>query len=131
VIEETLAGKTIGSPDGSFVIGDWLDEGGTSRDFPIAPLHVHHREDEAWYVLEGRLGFRIGDEEVEAVTGAAVLVPAGRPHAYWNAGDRRARYLIVMGPGTARLVTEIHELPAFDVEVLRELFRTHDSELLA
>jgi mannose-6-phosphate isomerase-like protein (cupin superfamily) len=130
MIEETLAGRTIGSPDGSFVVGDWVDQGETSRDFPIAPLHVHHHEDEAWYMLEGRLGFRIGDEEVEAGPGAAVLVPAGEPHAYWNAGDARARYLIVMAPKTARLVAEIHELASFDIDVLRELFRKHDSELL-
>jgi mannose-6-phosphate isomerase-like protein (cupin superfamily) len=28
---------------------------------PVAPLHVHHEDDEAWYVLEGALGFRLAD----------------------------------------------------------------------
>lgn len=32
----------------------------------IAPLHKHHNDDEAWYVLEGTLGFQIGDTIVEA-----------------------------------------------------------------
>jgi hypothetical protein len=80
VIEERLEGRTIGSADGTFVVAEWVDDGETSRDRPIAPPHLHRSEDEAWYVLEGRLGFRIGDEEVEAGLGGAVLVPAGAPH---------------------------------------------------
>ncbi len=131
MIEDPLAGGTIGSPDGSFVIAEWTDEGETSRDRPIAPLHVHNHEDEAWYVLQGRLGFRVGDEELEAGPGTAVLAPAGVPHAYWNADTATARYLLVMAPQTARLVEEIHALPSFDIEAVRELFRKHDSELLA
>jgi mannose-6-phosphate isomerase-like protein (cupin superfamily) len=47
----------LGSPEGSFVVQEWRDEGETRRESPVAPLHVHHEEDEAWYVLEGRLGF--------------------------------------------------------------------------
>ena len=37
------------------VVAEWADAGETSRDRPIAPLHLHRSEDEAWYVLEGTL----------------------------------------------------------------------------
>jgi mannose-6-phosphate isomerase-like protein (cupin superfamily) len=130
VIVEPLSGRTIGTAQGSFVLAEWADEGETSRERPIAPLHLHHGEDEAWYVLEGRLGFRVGDEELEAGAGAAVLVPAGAPHAYWNAAGERAKYLLVMGPRTFELVEAIHSLDPFDPARLPELFRRYDSELL-
>jgi mannose-6-phosphate isomerase-like protein (cupin superfamily) len=130
VIEERLEGRTIGSADGSFVIAEWADEGETSRERPIAPLHLHRSEDEAWYVLEGRLGFRVGDHEVEAGVGGAVVVPAGAAHTYWNAHRARTRYLLVMGPLTARLIEAIHAMDPFDPAQLPALFEDHDSELL-
>ena len=46
----------------SFVIADWRDPG-THPGRPIAGLHVHRSDDEAWIVLEGRLGFRVGQGE--------------------------------------------------------------------
>ncbi len=67
-------------------LAEWSDEGESSQERPIAGLHVHHSDDEAWYVLEGTLGFRLGDKTATAPAGSAVLAPAGMPHAYWNAG---------------------------------------------
>jgi mannose-6-phosphate isomerase-like protein (cupin superfamily) len=131
MIEEQLAGRTIGLANGTFVVAEWSDGGETSRERPVAPLHLHRSEDEAWYVLEGRLAFRVGEEEVEAGAGGAVVVPRGVAHTYWNAGTGRARYLLVMGPLTARLIEAIHALDPFDPAQLPELFRRHDSELLA
>jgi oxalate decarboxylase/phosphoglucose isomerase-like protein (cupin superfamily) len=131
VIENPLAGLTVGAADGTFVLAEWADNGETSRERPVAPPHLHRSEDEAWYVLEGALGFRVGDEEVEVEAGGAVVVPAGTPHFYWNAGSSRARYLLVMGPRTYRLIAAIHAMAPFDPAALPELFREHDSELLA
>jgi len=81
-------------------------------------------------VLEGRLGFRAGDEDVEAEAGRAVVVKTGTPHAYWNATSARTRYVIVMGPRTAALVEAIHAMDPFDPARLAALFEEHDSELL-
>ena len=64
----------------------------------MSPLCVHHEDDEAWYVLDGELRFRLGDEEAIAGPGSAVLARRGRPHTYWNAGAQEARYLLVMKP---------------------------------
>jgi mannose-6-phosphate isomerase-like protein (cupin superfamily) len=47
----------------AFILVEWTAEVGAHW---IAPLHVHHGDDEGWYVLEGELGFRLGDEEVVA-----------------------------------------------------------------
>jgi len=118
----------LGSTDGTFVVVEWADDGETSSERPIAPLHLHRDEDEAWYVLEGRLGFRIGDDEIEARPGQGVFAARGTPHAYWNATDSPTRYLLVMGPRTAALVDALHEPGASDY---RALFELHGSELLA
>jgi mannose-6-phosphate isomerase-like protein (cupin superfamily) len=130
MIEDPLAGLTIGRKDGTFIVADWVDEGETSRERPIAPLHLHRSEDEAWYVLEGRLGFRVGEDEVEAGAGGCVVAPAGAPHTYWNGQSGRTRYLLVMGPLTARLIEAIHAMDPFDPARLPALFDEHDSELL-
>ena len=96
---------------------------------PIAPLHVHHEDDEAWYVLEGALGFVRGAERLRAGAGAAVLVPRGTPHSYWNAHSGLTRYVIVMTPRIAALVAAVHRPDA--AGRLPEVFRAHASELLA
>lgn len=57
----------------SLVIQDWPAEG-LARE--VAPLHVHHADDEAWHVVSGALRFRFAAEEVVARAGATVLVPA-------------------------------------------------------
>ena len=46
------------------------------------PLHVHRREDEAFYVLEGEMTFRIGDDQVVAPAGTFVWGPRDIPHQY-------------------------------------------------
>jgi mannose-6-phosphate isomerase-like protein (cupin superfamily) len=123
----SLAGHTLTAKDGSLALAEWADEGESSAERPIAGLHVHHSDDEAWYVLEGTLGFRLGDKEVTAPAGSAVLATAGTPHAYWNAGTGRARYLLVASPRLFALIEELHA-PGADVA---EIFRRYDSELLS
>ena len=124
MLAEQLRNGTLGTADDDFVIVEWTAEVGTHW---IAPLHVHHRDDEAWYVLEGSLGFRIDDEEATIAAGGAVLVRHGTAHTYRNAGTAPARYLLVMPPRIARLVEAIHE-PDADIPAL---FEAHDSALVS
>jgi mannose-6-phosphate isomerase-like protein (cupin superfamily) len=125
---DPLHAGPAGGADAQFVLVEWTDPGGvTGPDRPIAGLHLHHEDDEAWYVLEGTLGFRVGDEIVEAAAGSAVFVPRGTPHSYWNAGAGRARYVLVMPPRLHRLVAALHDAGAVDS---RAVFRAHASELL-
>ena len=62
------------------------------------PLHSHADEDESWYVLEGSLRFRLGDELAEAPAGTFVFVGRGTPHCFHNAGDEPARILVLFTP---------------------------------
>src|SRR5712692_10542409 len=91
----------------SFVIADWSDPG-THPGRPIAGLHLHRSDDEAWIVLEGRLAFRVGDEERVLAAGDSLLVPRGTPHSYWNPGPEPAHYLLVMTPQIHRLIEALH-----------------------
>jgi mannose-6-phosphate isomerase-like protein (cupin superfamily) len=118
-----LADGVLGNPSDDFVIVEWTAETGTHW---IAPLHVHHHDDEAWYVLSGTLGFRLGDEIIEAAPGSAVLARRGTPHTYWNAGSTEASYLLVMTPQIAQLIEDIHQ-PGADIAAV---FTRHDSALL-
>jgi len=120
---EKLAARAGGLASAHFVLVEWTAEIG---DHWIAPLHVHHSDDEAWYVLDGELGFRLGTEVVIAAAGSGVLAPRGTPHTYWNAGNVEARYVLVMSTRLARLIEAIHE-PGADIPAL---FAAHDSELL-
>ncbi len=130
-ISPPLAGQVLGSLNNSFVIAEWQDTGAPpGPPLWIAPKHVHHKDDEAWYVLEGVLGVLVGDKEVEARAGAAVMVPRGTPHTYWNAGPGRLRYVLVMTANIHELIQDIHALKDRTPEKLREVFRQHDSELL-
>jgi len=61
------------------------------------PLHIHHQEDEAFYVLEGEVTVFAGDERIEAATGDFVFVPSGVTHAYLVRSER-ARMLVTFSP---------------------------------
>jgi mannose-6-phosphate isomerase-like protein (cupin superfamily) len=111
----------------SFVVADWSDPG-THPGRPIAGLHIHHADDEAWIVLEGRLGFRVADEERSVSAGESLLVPRGTPHSYWNASSEPARYLLVMTPRIHHLIEALHSGERDDFEAI---FREHESDLLA
>ena len=62
------------------------------------PRHVHSREDEAFYVLEGEIRFRSGDEEIVGRAGDWVYGPRGVPHSF-HTGPDGARALVLVMPG--------------------------------
>ena len=63
-----------------------------------APWHVHHHEDEMFYLLEGDVVFKCGDEVFQAGPGAFVFLPRDIPHSYKNVGETAARWLILTIP---------------------------------
>lgn len=77
-----------------------------------APLHIHTREDEYSFVLEGRLGLVLGEDEVFAEVGDLVFKPRGQWHTFWNAGDVPLRILEMISPGG--LEDAFRELDALD-----------------
>jgi mannose-6-phosphate isomerase-like protein (cupin superfamily) len=72
------------------------------------PPHIHHREDEAFRVLEGELEVLVGDNKFKAGVGSFVHLPKGVLHSYQNVGTGPARLLTLMVPtGLERFVEEV------------------------
>lgn len=70
------------------------------EDQPVdTPLHVHEREDELFYVLEGEHVFQVGDREHRAGPGELVFAPRGVPHAQRRVVPREGRTLVLTSPG--------------------------------
>jgi mannose-6-phosphate isomerase-like protein (cupin superfamily) len=64
----------------------------------VAPLHLHEREDEYSYVLDGRMGAQLGDDVVYAEAGDLVFKPRNQWHTFWSAGDTPCRVLEIISP---------------------------------
>jgi mannose-6-phosphate isomerase-like protein (cupin superfamily) len=68
---------------------------------PLAdtPLHVHARDDELFYVLDGEHMFQVGDEEYRVGPGGVVFAPRGIPHAQRRTVPGAGRLLVLTTPG--------------------------------
>jgi quercetin dioxygenase-like cupin family protein len=74
-----------------------------------AVLHVHHQEDEGFYILEGELTFYVGDQKIKAQPGSYLFGPKDVPHAF-TVDSGPARLLFVLSPGGLEgLVREMGE----------------------
>jgi quercetin dioxygenase-like cupin family protein len=62
------------------------------------PPHVHSREEEGFYVLDGEITFTVAGERVVAKAGTFANMPVGTPHSFKNESDRPARMLISVAP---------------------------------
>lgn len=62
------------------------------------PWHVHHREDEGFWILDGSASFQVGDATIEAQEGDYLLGPRDIPHRY-TVGPDGCRMLYLMTPG--------------------------------
>lgn len=68
-------------------------------------------EDEISYVIEGRVGVRVGDEVAEATPGSYIYKPCGVPHTFWNPTDEATRLLEIISPaGFEEFFVESEEL---------------------
>ncbi|MBS1677699.1 MAG: cupin domain-containing protein [Actinobacteria bacterium] len=80
---------------GAFFLSETVVEAG----FAGPPLHVHHKLTDMFYVLEGVLTFRIGEDTVEAPPGTFVCAPPGVPHTFSNPSPEPVRFLNFSTPG--------------------------------
>ncbi len=112
---------------------------GTRGEMP--PLHIHHREDEAFVVLDGELTVFTPGESLTLRAGDAAFAPKGVPHAY-RVESERARWLGVSNPaGLASFVlaasdpAEANDLPPadrpVDMERLGAAADAHGIEIIA
>jgi mannose-6-phosphate isomerase-like protein (cupin superfamily) len=77
--------------DGRYALVEVLDPEGPQ------PLHVHHREDEGFWILEGEVIFEVGDETIKASPGSFVFGPKDVPHRY-TVESGPAKILFVISP---------------------------------
>lgn len=62
-------------------------------------LHVHHREDEWYYVLSGDFLFKAGGEEHSLTAGGSIWLPRGVPHVWANTASTQGKLILVCQPG--------------------------------
>ncbi len=93
------------------------------------PPHIHHRENEAFWVLEEELDILVGENRFKAGTGSFVHLPKGILHSYRNVGTEPARFLTLMVPaGLEKFFEEVGKPgadlsspPPFDEEDIEKL----------
>ena len=99
-------GQSVWSLGGRFTVK--LDSSAAAGRFSLVealasratepPLHVHHNEDEAWYVLNGHMTFHVDGQAYEADAGTFVLAPQGLPHTF-TVDVEPTRVLVFASPG--------------------------------
>src|ERR1700677_3893516 len=62
------------------------------------PKHVHSREEEGFYILEGEITLQVADERIVAKAGMFANMPVGTPHSFKNESNRPAKMLILIAP---------------------------------
>ena len=95
----------------------------------MPPLHVHHAEDEGFFVLGGEVTLFTPGDELHLAEGDFFLAPRGVPHTY-RVGDSSARWLVTHTDGFADFVASVSELQEPDPERLSEVAAEHDIEIL-
>ena len=72
------------------------------------PPHVHSREEEGFYILEGEIAFTINGERVVATAGMFANMPVGTPHSFKNESNKPAKMLVSVAPaGLEKMFMEI------------------------
>jgi len=98
-------GTSVWSLGGRFTVK--LDEAGSAGRFSVVealavratepPIHIHHHEDEAWYVIDGHMTFHVDGKAYEAPSGSFVLAPQGLPHTF-TVDTEPTRVLVFAAP---------------------------------
>lgn len=75
------------------------------------PMHVHHREDEAMYILDGEYEIKCGADVFRATPGTFVFLPRDTPNGYMTCGETPGRFIYITSPGGFEaLVAETSEV---------------------
>jgi quercetin dioxygenase-like cupin family protein len=79
------------------------------------PLHVHHNEDETFYILDGEVTVLVGDERIDLRTGDYCFAPRGIRHT-WIVRSERARMLVTVSPAGIEQAFVSLGVPVADAE---------------
>jgi len=97
------------------------------------PRHVHHAQEEWFYVVEGSYVIEVGDDRFELKSGDSVLARRGIPHVWAHVGDGRGRMLIGFQPAgrMESFFAEATRLEGVPMgPELARLFRDHEMDLV-
>src|SRR5215208_4120465 len=118
--QEDLFFKITGEDtDGRF---DYVE--GTIRHMGGPPMHIHHFQDETFYVVKGALHFKVGE---------FAYIPRGVAHGYVNMGQETVRGLGIFVPGGFdRFMDEIGQLPPGppDQDKMRKISQKYGQEVV-
>ncbi len=120
------------------------DSGGSCSIFELVvptrsgpPLHVHHREDEWYYVLAGEFLFEVGGQPFDLSTGASIWAPRDARHRWANTSSTPGKLILTCLPGGfEKFFNELGKYPALDsadpleTKKLHELHAKYGMELL-
>jgi quercetin dioxygenase-like cupin family protein len=110
---------------------DWTLPAGFSTG-----LHVHGRQEETFYVVEGECEWRLGDETILATAGTYLFIPPGVPHNISNVSDKTVRMIMTVSPpGHERYFDELVDITsrggAPDAQAIAELRGRFDTTQLS
>jgi quercetin dioxygenase-like cupin family protein len=101
------AGEPLHGPGGEVIVPK-ATPADTNDQFSLAeylvmpgsgpPLHVHSREDESFWILQGRIAFAVAGQRIDATAGSFVFAPRGIPHTFRNVSDAPAKMLLMVTP---------------------------------
>jgi quercetin dioxygenase-like cupin family protein len=95
------------------------------------PLHVHTREEETIYVVEGNYRWQVGDELSVAAAGSFAFVPRGVAHTWQNIGDQQGKLLVTFAPaGMEGFFERLSSLTEFDLEEFRHAAAEHGTDVI-
>jgi quercetin dioxygenase-like cupin family protein len=116
------------------------DSGGVCTIFEMNALprsgpfqHVHHREDEWYYVLDGEFLFRAAGEEYRLLTGGSIWLPRGIPHVWANTAASNGKLILVCQPGGfEKFFDDMGRVPMDrkSPDTMRELMAKYGMEML-
>jgi quercetin dioxygenase-like cupin family protein len=82
-----------------------------SRKGNAPPRHIHHREDETFYVVEGEMTFSVGNETIKATPGTMVFAPRDIAHSF-TIDSEQVRILVMVAPAGAEGFFKACSVPA-------------------
>jgi mannose-6-phosphate isomerase-like protein (cupin superfamily) len=92
--ERIVFHKTSAETNGEAVVIECFVE----PDGAVAATHLHPSQDELFEIVGGSVGFKLDKTEIVAKPGDRILVPAGTPHRFWNAGEEQSRFVCEVRP---------------------------------
>jgi quercetin dioxygenase-like cupin family protein len=128
---EVFTWKTTGAATGGAMdFGELVLEPGVR-----VPEHIHHGNDEAYYILDGTYRFKVGDDVADASAGTFIFISRGTPHAWVNMSAYPGRVAVILTPAgmVPELMVGLTDMTKVDPAVLAKaeaIFQRYGYELV-